>query len=389
MPVPTVTINTRATARLRQGHLWIYASDVLDAREAARGDVVAMRDEAGRACGYAFFSATSQITLRWCAPPGPPPDRDFWRRRLQEAAAYRRAVVANTDAYRLVYSEGDLLPSLLIDRYGEHFVVQTLSQGTDRLLDTWVELLQELFAPASISERNDVPVRQHEELPQRAGVLAGTVPDEVDITLNGVQFGVEILGGQKTGAFLDQRENYAAAAAYARGYVLDAFTFAGGFALHMAPHVADVLAVDISEDACALARRNAARNGAGNIQVVKANVFDYLRELEKEGERFDTVVLDPPAFVKGKAALAGAYRGYKDINLRALRLLNPGGRLITCSCSYHMSEALFAEMLGEAAADAGRRIRIIERRGQARDHPVLLGVPETFYLKCLIVEVIA
>ena len=387
-PIATAIINKRAVERLKTGHLWIYTSDVLNVRDAAPGDIVAVQDEKGNARGYAFFSTTSQITLRWCAPPGPLPDRDFWRKRLQDAETYRRRVVSDTDAYRLVYGDSDLLPSLLIDRYGDHFVIQTLTQSTDRLLNTWVELLQELYAPTSISERNDASVRQHENLPVRNGVLAGELPSEIAIRMHGVSFGVNILGGQKTGAFLDQRENYAAAAGYAHGRVLDAFTFAGGFALHMAPRAAEVLAVDISEEACALARRNAERNQASNITVARANVFDYLRELDRDGERFDTIVLDPPAFVKNKAALEGAYRGYKEINLRAMRLLTAGGILVTCSCSYHMSEPLFTEMLHEAAADAGRPIRLIEKRQQARDHPVLLGVPETGYLKCVIVEAI-
>jgi len=383
---PTATINTRAVTRLRQGHLWIYASDVLSVHDATPGDIVTMQDEKGHPWGYAFFSSTSQITLRRCAPPGPPPDRAFWRQRFRQAETYRRQVVGDTDAYRLIYGDSDLIPSLLIDRYGEHFVIQTLTQGTDRLLDTWVELLRELYTPASISERNDVSVRQHEDLPQRKGVLDGDLPSEIAIRMNGVSFGVEILGGQKTGAFLDQRENYAAAAVYAHGRVLDAFTFTGGFALHMAPRAVSVLAVDSSEEACALAHRNAARNQASNITVQQANVFDFLRELDRDGEHFDTIVLDPPAFVKSKAALEGAYRGYKEINLRAMRLLAPGGNLVTCSCSYHMTEALFMEMLGDAAEDAGRYIRVIEKRLQARDHPILLGVPETYYLKCVILQ---
>jgi len=384
-----VTINAKAVQRLKHGHLWIYTSDVIATGTAEAGDVVEMRDQAGNAFGYAFYSQASQITLRWCAPPGAPPDRTFWRARLEQADAYRRQVVRDTDAYRLVYGESDLLPSLLIDRYGEHFVIETLSQGTDRLKATWVELLEELYHPASITERNDAAVRRHEDLPQQRGVLAGSLPDEVVVRMNGVAFGVEILAGQKTGAFLDQRENYAAAGQYARGRVLDAFTFAGGFALHIAPHADEVLAVDISEEACALARRNAERNGAGNIEVMKANVFDYLHELDRAGERFDTVVLDPPAFAKGKAALENAYRGYKEINLRALRLLNPGGILVTCSCSYHMAEPIFLRMLGEAIADVGRPVRVIERRGPARDHPFLPGVPETLYLKCIIAQVMA
>lgn len=383
-----VTISARAGKRLHQGHLWIYASDVVSRHGAEGGEVVALVDERGHAYGYAFYSATSQITLRWCAPAGPPPDEACWRARLQRAEAYRRQVVADTNAYRAVYGESDLLPSLIVDRYDDHLVIQTLSQGADRLKDTWVELLQELYQPASISERNDVSVRQHEALPLQKGVLFGTVPEEVAVRMNGVAFGLALLDGQKTGTFLDQRENYAAAARYAHGRALDAFTFAGGFALHLAPHVDTVMAVDISEDACALARRNATRNGLGNVEVICANAFDLLRELERAGERFDTIVLDPPAFAKGRSALAGAYRGYKEINLRALRMLAPGGTLITCSCSYHMSESMFLEMLTEAAADVRRHVRIVEQRLQARDHPVLVGVPETKYLKCVIAQVI-
>jgi len=384
----TATITRKAVQRLKAGHLWIYASDVIDRDGAEAGDIVALRDAANQAHGYAFFSATSQITLRWCAPPGPPPDRAFWRWRLQQAEAYRRLVVRETEAYRLVYSDGDLLSSLLVDRYGGHVVLQTLSQGTDRLKGLWVDLLRELYDPQSISERNDAAVRQHEALPLQKGVLAGELPDEIAIHMHGLEFGVAVLGGQKTGAFLDQRENYAAAAAYARGRVLDAFTFAGGFALHLAPQADAVTAVDISDEACALARRNARRNRVSNLTVVTANVFDYLRELERTEDRFDTIVLDPPAFVKGKAALAGAYRGYKEINLRALRLLRPHGILVTCSCSYHLPEALFLQVLAEAAADVGRPVRVIERRMQARDHPYLPGVPETWYLKCLIAQVL-
>ncbi|HEY3417762.1 MAG TPA: class I SAM-dependent rRNA methyltransferase [Armatimonadota bacterium] len=386
---PSVTIAPRAVERLQRGHLWIYKSDVLDLRGAEGGQIVSLVDNRGQAQGYAFYSEASQITLRWCAPPGPPPERAFWRERLQQAEAYRRQVVGDSDAYRLIYSEGDLISSLVIDRYGDHFVLQTLSQGTDRLKSMWVELLEELYHPASICERNDVNVRQHENLPQQKGVLAGSLPDELTIHMNGVCFAVDLLGSQKTGAFLDQRENYAASAQYAHGRALDAFTFAGGFALHLAPHVDSVLAVDISEEACALARHNAGLNHAGNIEVQAANVFDLLSHLDRQRERFDTIVLDPPAFTKSRAAAEGAYRGYKEINLRALRMLNPGGTLVTCSCSYHMSEEQFREVLADAAADARRPLRIIEQRQQARDHPVLLGVPETRYLKCVIARVLA
>ncbi|HOF87031.1 MAG TPA: class I SAM-dependent rRNA methyltransferase [Armatimonadota bacterium] len=388
-PTPTVIIDARGAKRLKQGHLWVYASDVADTREAKGGDIVALQDERGHPYGYAFFSDASQITLRWCAPAGPPPDRAFWKARLEAAAAYRARVVRDTNAYRLVYSEGDLIPSLIIDRYDDHCVLQTLSQGTEALKSLWVELLRELFSPRSIVERNDTPVRQHENLPQSSGTLDGTTPAEVTVRMHGVELGMALLGGHKTGAFLDQRENYLAAAGYAHGRLLDAFTFAGGFALHMAPKVEEILAVDISEDACALARRNAARNKVKTMDVIRANVFDFLRELDRVGERFDTIVLDPPAFAKSKSALPTAYRGYKEINLRAMRLLAPGGTLVTCSCSYHVSEQLFLEMLADAMTDVGRPIRIIEQRLQARDHPVLLGVPETKYLKCVIARVLA
>jgi 23S rRNA (cytosine1962-C5)-methyltransferase len=384
---PIITISSRAVKRLRGGHLWIYASDVLNRGGATGGDVVALADERGHGHGYAFYSDASEITLRWCAPAGPAPDREFWRKRFRQAELYRERVVSDTNAYRVIYSEGDLLSSLIIDRYADHFVLQTLSQGTDRLKDTWVSLLEELYNPASISVRNDAHVREYEKLPQEKALLTGVLPDEVEVRMNGMAFGVEILGGQKTGAFLDQRENYAAAARYAWGRALDAFTFAGGFALHLAPHVDDVLAVDISDEAVALARQNATRNAVANMDVVRANVFDLLRELDRAGERFNTIVLDPPAFAKSKTSLEGAYRGYKEINLRALRLLTAGGVLVTCSCSYHMGEANFLQMLGEAMADAGRPVRVLEQRLQARDHPVLLGVPETKYLKCVVAQV--
>jgi 23S rRNA (cytosine1962-C5)-methyltransferase len=387
--MPLAIIDAAAVKRLRQGHLWIYKANVVNVRDARGGDVVALEDQRGQPHGYAFFSDASQITLRWCAPVGPPPDRAYWCDRLRQAEAYRKQVVADSNAYRLVYGEGDLIPSLIIDRYADHFVLQTLSQGTEALKDTWVDILHEAFNPASISERNDAPVRKHEQLPLQQGVLHGALPEEIAIHMNGVEFAVAILGSQKTGAFLDQRENYVAAARYAHGRALDVFAFAGGFALHIAPNVARVQAVDSSEEACALARRNAARNQRENIEVVQANAFDLLRDYDRAGERFDTIVLDPPAFAKGKSAVESAYRGYKELNLRALHLLNPGGILVTCSCSYHMTEPRFLEMLADAAGDVGRPLRIVEQRLQARDHPPLLGVPETKYLKCVIAQALA
>jgi 23S rRNA (cytosine1962-C5)-methyltransferase len=288
------------------------------------------------------------------------------------------------NAYRLVYSEGDLMPSLIVDVYDRVLVLQTLSQGMDAMKETLLELLVEEFAPQSVIERNDVRVRELEGLEMRAGVLYGDAPQEIEIVQDGVRFLVAPLGGQKTGSFLDQRENRLAARAIARGRALDCFTFNGAFALHLAGVCESVLGLDISGDAVRAAERNAQLNDARNVQFSESNVFDALREMEAAGERFDTIVLDPPAFAKNRASVRAAARGYKEINLRALKLLNAGGVLITCTCSYHMSEATFLDLIAEAARDARRRVQLVEKRMQSRDHPVLAGVPETYYLKCVI-----
>ena len=311
------------------------------------------------------------------------------------AADWRRRIVADADAYRLVHAEGDYLPGLIVDRYGDCFVLQTLTRGMDALKPMWTELLVEEFQPRLIVERNDAKVRQLEGLPMVNSVLysavgqAASLPvmSEFVITENGIKFQVDLLEGQKTGAFLDQRENRLAAMNYASGRGLDCFSFHGSFALHLASDCDSVTAVDISEPAIESAKRNAELNNITNIEFVAANVFDRLRDYDDAGERFDTIVLDPPAFAKNRGALEGALRGYKEINLRALRLLNPGGVLITCSCSYHVGEELFLEMLKEAARDAGRQIQVVEKRTQGRDHPILLTVPETYYLKCVVLRV--
>lgn len=383
-----VTISRRGAERARSGHLWIYRTDVRDAGAAQPGAVVSVVDERGRAYGAALYSARSEIALRLLATSGEDVDREWWRGRIREAARRREGIEKQADAYRLVYSEGDLLPSLIVDKYADVLVVQTLSQGTDALKETLVELLVEEFAPRSVVERNDVRVRALEGLEQRAGVVYGEEPGEFEITQSGVRLVVAPLGGQKTGAFLDQRENHAAARSYARGRALDCFTFNGGFALSIAPACESVVAIDISAEAVAAARRNAELNGATNVEVREANVFDALRELEAAGERFQTVVLDPPAFAKNRASVEAAARGYKEINLRAVKLLDAGGTLVTCTCSYHMSEGMFLEVINAAAADARRRLQVVERRIQSRDHPVLLGVPETLYLKCVVARAI-
>src|SRR3989442_324380 len=380
----SVTVNKRGADRIRHGHLWIYRSDVLDAEDAKGGAVVMVRDQNRNFIGQAFFSDSSQIALRFLTQTDEPVDREWWRKRIRDAAARRAGIRPSTNAYRLVYSEGDLLPSLIIDLYKDVFVLQTLSQGAEAIKSLLVEPLTEEFAPRAIIERNDVRVRQHEGLEMTAGTLYGEAPAEFEILQEGIRFNVSPLSGQKTGSFLDQRENRIAARAVAHGRALDCFTFSGAFALHLAGVCDSVLGIDISVEAIMAASGNAALNHTTNVEFRVANVFDALREMEADGERFDTIVLDPPAFAKNRASVKPAARGYKEINLRAIKLLNPGGVLITCTCSYHMSEQMFLEIIAGAANDAHRRLQLVEKRTQASDHPILFGVPETYYLKCVI-----
>ena len=382
----TVRVNKKGADRVRHGHLWIYQSDLVDL-DAEGGSVVTVKDERGNFVGKALFSDLSQIALRFLTQSNEEIDREWWRRRIIEAVG-RRNISTDTNAYRMVYSEGDLLPSLIVDRYADVFVLQTLSQGTDAVKSLLVEILVEEFKPRAVIERNDARVRTLEGLPLIAATVYGDAPEELEILQHGLRFRVEPLGGQKTGSFLDQRENRLAARAAAqttdKRRALDCFTFNGAFALHLAQVCDTVIGVDISGDAIAAAQHNAALNELSNVEFREANVFDLLREMETGGERFDVIVLDPPAFAKNRASLKAAIRGYKEINLRALKLLNPGGVLITCTCSYHVSEELFLEILAQAAIDAHRRVQLMEKRIQATDHPVLAGVPETYYLKCVI-----
>jgi 23S rRNA (cytosine1962-C5)-methyltransferase len=386
----TVGVNKKGADRVRQGHLWIYRSDVV-VIDAEGGTVVTVKDERGNFVGQALFSDASQIVLRFLSQTTEEINRDWWRRRIREAANTRH-ISPETNAYRLIYSEGDLLPSLIVDRYADVLVMQTLSQGTDAVKSMLTEILVEEFNPRAVIERNDVRVRELEQLPLITGTVYGDAPEELEILQHGLRFVVAPLGGQKTGSFLDQRENRLAARAAAqttnRGRALDCFTFNGAFALHLAPVCENVIAIDVSGDAVAAAGRNAKLNEIKNVNFIEANVFDVLRELEAAGERFDVIVLDPPAFAKNRASLKAAIRGYKEINLRALKLLNSGGVLITCTCSYHVSEELFLEIVAHAAIDAHRRVLLMEKRMQATDHPVLVGVPETYYLKCVIARVI-
>lgn len=380
-------ISPRGVERIRAGHLWIYRSDVREAN-AQPGAIVRVTDERARLHGWAFYSDKSQISIRLLTREDVPVGRDFFAERLRRAAEYRKTVVQNSDAYRLVYSEGDLLPSVIIDRYGDYFVVQTLSQGAERVKSLLVELLVELFAPKGILERNDPRVRLLEGLDQHVGVLYGQVPPEIVVKENGVSFLYDLAKGQKTGSFLDQRENHFAARRYASGNVLDCFSYHGGFALTIADRCEHVESVEMAPSAIEIARRNQQLNSVSNVTFREANSFDVLKEHYEVGRRFQMVILDPPAFAKNRDSVAAAHRGYKEINFRAMKLLEPGGYLLTCSCSYHITEPLFLQILAEAAIDARRNIAVCERRTQAQDHPILLTMPETHYLKCLILKVL-
>ncbi len=361
---------------------------MLDRGQAAAGDAVLVADPNGKTLGTAHYSDASQISLRMLADRPETIDRAFFARRLADAEAYRKRVVRGSDAYRLAHGEGDQLPGLVIDRYGAYFTLQTLDQGMDRAKSDIVSCLEELFAPKGIVERNDVPVRKRESLPLVSGVLAGEVPEAVVVEMNGLKLHADLLRGQKTGIFLDQRENYVAATRYARCRALDCFTSTGGFALHLAAKCAEVEAVDSSESSLKTAELNRAANGIGNVEFREADVFELLAGYASARRKFDTVVLDPPAFAKSRGNLEAAIRGYKEINRRALQLLGTGGVLITCSCSHHLSEATLLEIVAEASLDTNRRLRVLERRTQSQDHPILLTVPETLYLKCLILEVV-
>ncbi len=381
----SVSITARGEERARSGHPWIYRSDVA-AVEAAGGDTVSVVGARGRAVGQALYSDRSEIALRLMTRGEEAADLALWKSRLEEALRFRASLGIDATAWRVVHGDADRLPSLIVDRYGDYLVLQALSQGVDRLLPEIARLLVELLAPAGILARNDPRVRLLEGLEQRVDVLYGTVPETIDVREGAVSYRVDPYHGQKTGLFLDQRENRIAAAAYAHGRLLDAFSYHGGFALALAPRCTEVVAVDISEAAVAQIRDNANRNGLTNVEARTMNVFDELRELERRRERFDTIVLDPPAFAKNKGALRKALSGYKEINLRALKLLAPGGYLVTCSCSYNVSEGDFADVLAAAAVDAHAEVTVVEKRMQGRDHPVLLTVPETYYLKCFILR---
>jgi 23S rRNA (cytosine1962-C5)-methyltransferase len=388
-----ITVSQRGAARLRGGHLWVYRSDLVSA-EAAPGALVQVRDERGKRLGSALYSSASQIAIRLLSADDIAEDAlpGLLRARIASAIEFRRQTARDTDSCRVIFSEADLLPGLIVDKYNDVLAMQALTQAFDRddLRQVVLGSLSEHFPEASVLERVDAHIRKLEELPARDSQLLRGERSSTIFTLNGVRFHFDGLSGQKTGAFLDQRENYAAAARYARGEALDVFTYQGGFALHLARVCDKVTAVDSSRPALEVAEQNEQLNREGHrcgeIEWIEANAFDLLKDYATAGRQYDTIVLDPPAFAKTKRTVTTALRGYKELNLRALKMLRPGGILVTCSCSFHVSEAEFLEMLGSAAADAGRRVRILEKRGAAMDHPALLNVPETAYLKCVICQ---
>lgn len=386
-PAPVATINDHGLERLRAGHPWVYSTDLVRLQgEVTPGQAVAVRDARGRRLGAADYSPNSKIALRLLTRDTDQAlDEDFFRVRLRAAIAYRRRVVRDSDAWRVVWGEADGLPGLVVDHYRDALSIQILTFAMEARRDLILRLLDEELRPAVVVERNDSRVRLLEGLEMRSGLLKGD-NSQVEITLNGLRLTMDLLAGQKTGGFLDQRENWPAPLRYLspEAEALDVFTYQGGFALHLARQCRRVEAVDISRDALEHADANAQRNGLTNIDWIEANAFDLLRQYDDDGRRFDVVVLDPPAFAKSRSALATAERGYKEINLRAMKILRPGGMLVTCSCSHHLSESRLLDIVADAANDAHRTVTVVERRTQSLDHPILLTVPETYYLKCVL-----
>ncbi len=384
MNEPALRVSSRGAERWRAGHPWIYRSDVADVR--MQPGVVRVVDGRGRFLGRALFSPSSEIRLRLLTTEDIPIDTQWWEARLRLAVARRANLEPPATAFRIVHAEADGLPSLVIDRYGDVVVAQMLSAGLEAVRADMIAAIEATLSPGALLLRNDASVRRHERLPLSVEEIHGPVPDFVTVRESHITWEADLRTGQKTGAFLDQRENRALAGRLARGRALDCFCYEGLFALHMSRQARDVLAIDQSEPALARAERNAARNGLSNVRFEQGNVFDVLRELDRKGERFDTIVLDPPAFAKTRGAAPKALRGYHEINQRALRLLNPGGHLITASCSFHVSRSGFLEMLRGAAADSGRRVTLVRVLGQPADHPEVLTIPETGYLKGAVVR---
>jgi len=392
---PAVRISNRGAERIRSGHVWVYRSDIVQAKNVRPGDLVIVQElsdksvrptRSPRTLGSALYSTSSEIAIRMISTRPVDNLEQLVRERVRAAVAYRQRFVQDTNAYRVVFSEGDFLPGLIVDKYNDVLSVQVLTQAmdTERVRNIFLSELQEAMSPAAIVERVDPRVRKLEQLADKeTGLISGT-KTSTEFEMNGVRFYFDALAGQKTGAFLDQRENYAAAAQYARGEALDVFCYQGGFALHLARVCEKVTGIDSSRPALEAAEQNAVLNGQ-EIDWIEANAFDLLRDYSDAGKKYDCIVLDPPAFAKSKRDLPTSLRGYKELNLRALKMLRSRGILVTCSCSYHVGAAELVEVVGAAAQDSHRNLRIVENRGAAKDHPSVAGIPETAYLKCLVI----
>lgn len=384
--MPTAIVTSRGARRLATGHPWVFRSDLAEAPTGPAGPV-RIADARGHALGWAWWSPASEIALRRVERDSDATiDRAWWRARLAYALARRAPLASDTNACRLVHGEGDGLPALVVDRYDRWLVVQFLSAAVEAQRALVVDVLQDLAAPTGILARNDASVRAREGLPRTVELVAGAVPEEIEVNEHGVTFLAAPWTGQKTGAFLDQRENRVMLRGYARGRALDVFSYHGSFALHLARGADSVTAVDASAPALERARANAVRNGIGTLACVEADAFEYLRDAAARGERFDVIALDPPALAKNRGSIAGALRGYKELNLRAMRLLAPGGLLFTASCSYHVTKPMFLDVVREAAADSQRPMILRALTGQPLDHPEVLTIPETGYLKGLLLE---
>ena len=384
---PMVVLSRKGVERLQRGHPWVYRSDVTTPPRGDGPDVVALVDGRGRFQGKAFWSDRSQIAVRLITREEEPVDEAFFARRIASAAGLRRRAFGEETLWRAVHGESDLLPGLVADRYGDVGVIQTLVPGTERRKQMLASLLAAELGLRAVLERNDVRVRELEGMAQVKGPVLGADPGPVEVREGAVRFRLDLLAGQKTGSFLDQRENHLRAGEYARGRALDCFSYAGGFALQMAARADEVVAVEMQPGAAAMLRENAALNGAANVRIEEKNAFDLLRDESDKGRTWDTIVLDPPAFAKNKTSVDAARRGYKEVNLRAFQALREGGVLVTASCSYHVSAEAFEELVLDAARDAGRAVQVLERRGAGRDHPERLGMPESRYLKCLVLRV--
>ncbi|HUP89741.1 MAG TPA: class I SAM-dependent rRNA methyltransferase [Longimicrobiales bacterium] len=378
-------VNKKGANRWAKGHPWIFRSDVIQKPDTTAG-AVHVFNEGNQFIGTALWSPSSQISLRMISSEDVPLDASFWKSRVDAAASYRESLAIDANAYRVIHGEADGIPSLVVDKYDDYLVAQFLSAGLEVYRDDIVNALRDRFQPKGLLARNDPAVRVQEKLPQGVELIFGEVPEEIEVREANVRYLAAPWKGQKTGAFLDQRENRIRAGELARGKTLDCFSYHGSFTMHLAANSEQVTAIDASYEALERAELNAKLNGFENVELIEANAFEYLRHQESIGETYDVIVVDPPAFAKRRDAVKQALRGYKEVNLRAMRLLEPGGHLCSFSCSFHIDAALFREMLESAARDSGRTMRWIETRGQAVDHPEIVQIPESVYLKGAILQ---